>query len=303
MQKDMISVIVPCFNLDQYLKRCMDSILGQTYRNLEVIAIDDGSADSTPEILAQYAKEDPRVVFLRQENAGAGAAANAAVQLARGEYLAFVDNDDWIEPEMYEKLHTAMLQNGADMAVCNYNLTYSDHVDACRSSMREEAVDVQDDVFAYFCRYCACPRPNNYIWTRLYKTELVKESGIRFEAFRMGADTLFNFKLLPLLRRVSFIPEGLYNYVQRPDSSVYTVARRLNIAEAYADGFDSLADYYHEHGYSSYYSVLQIHAFTRLRSVFFYSRLAGLEEQEIKANIERAFAGRRITDYLTGRLP
>ena len=131
MQKDMISVIVPCFNLDRYLKKCMDSILGQTYRNLEVIAIDDGSADSTPEILAQYAREDPRVVFLRQENAGAGAAANTAVQCARGEYLAFVDNDGWIEPEMYEKLHTAMLKNGADMAVCNYNLIYSDHTDPC----------------------------------------------------------------------------------------------------------------------------------------------------------------------------
>lgn len=300
MSKGLISVIIPCYNLEGYIRKCIDSILGQTYKNLEVIAIDDGSTDRTPDLLAEYAAKDDRVVILRQENSGAGAASNRGIEAARGEFIAFVDNDDWIEPEMYERLHRAMTANDADIAVCNFNLVYEDHTDCCYSSMRNQTVDIQDDVYGYFCRFCACPKPNNYVWTRLYKAELVKKSGVRYEEFRLGADTLFNFKLLPDIRRTSFIKDGLYNYVQRGDSSVYTMAKKRNIAEIYADGFEALADYYVSRNLDEFCRVLPIHAYTRLRSVFFYSRLAGLSDDEILLNLRKGFRGRKIYDYLTG---
>jgi glycosyltransferase involved in cell wall biosynthesis len=265
-----------------------------------VIAIDDGSTDRTPDILEGYASADERIVIIRQTNTGAGKASNTGIELARGEYLAFVDNDDWLEPTMYEKLHAALTSNGADMAVCNYNVVYDDRADACYSNMRNEAVNVHDDVYGYFCRYCACPRPNNYCWSRLYKSKIVKESGIRFENFSLGSDTLLNFKLLPLMKRVAFIKDGLYNYAQRHDSSVYTSAIRSNLATVYSDGFDSLADYYSSNGFDEFCSVLPIHAFTRLRSVLFYSRLAGLSDDAIAASILTGFKGRKIADYLSG---
>lgn len=192
MQQELISVIIPCYNLAGYIKKCMDSILNQTYQNLEVIAIDDGSTDKTPEILAEYAAKDKRVVLKRQANTGAGSASNLGIEIAHGQFLAFVDNDDWIEPDMYEKLHQALITTHADMAVCNYNLVYDNRTVFCYSNMRSETVDIPSDSYGYFCRFCACPKPNNYVWTRLYKANIIKESGIRYEEFPLGADTLFN---------------------------------------------------------------------------------------------------------------
>ncbi|MCI8536577.1 MAG: glycosyltransferase [Hungatella sp.] len=302
MSNELISVVIPCYNLAGYTRKCMDSIIKQTYTNLEIIVIDDGSTDETPDILAEYAKKDKRVVLISQANAGAGEAVNRGIEFAHGEYLAFVDNDDWIAPDMYERLHSALTLNNANMSVCNFNLVYSDHTDFCYSHMREETVEIEKDIFGYFCSHCACPKPNNYTWTRLYKTKIIKESDVRFESFRLGADTLFNFKLLPYIKRATFIKDGLYYYVQRNDSSVYTAAKRGNIAEVYADGFESLAEYYISKGLDEFCQVLPIHAYTRLRSTFFYSRLAGMTDDAIKENIEKGFKGRKIMDYLTGAL-
>lgn len=302
MSDGLISVIIPCYNLAGYTEKCMDSILGQTYQNLEILAVDDGSADGTAEILDRYAGKDRRVVVIHQENAGAGEATNRGIELARGEFLAFVDNDDRIAPEMYEKLHDALIGNDADMAVCNFNLVYEDHVDFCYSSMRNETVHAGDNVFGYFASHCACPKPNNYVWSRLYRANIIKDSDVRFENFRLGADSLFNFKLLPYIKRVTFINEGLYDYVQRDSSSTYTAAKRGNIAQVYADGFEALADYYISKNLEEFCHVLPLYAYTRLRSTFFYSRLAGMREDEIKASIEKGFKGRKITDYLTGAI-
>ena len=296
----LISVIIPCYNLDIFLKKCLDSILEQTYQNLEVIAVDDGSTDNTNEILSDYTAADSRVVHIKQSNAGAGEAINRGIEHAHGDFIAFVDNDDWIEPTMYEKLHNALDISDAVMAVCNFNLVYDDHTDYAYSSIRDETVNVYDDVYGYFCRYCACPKPNNYTWSRLYKAKTIIESGVRFENFMLGSDTLFNFKLLPLLERVAFISEGLYNYVQRVGSIVYTAAKNSNIAEVYADGFEALANYYSSKGFNEFLSVLPIHAFTRLRSIFYYSRLAGVDDIEIVEKLQKAFTGRKIADYLTG---
>jgi len=300
MPSDLISVIIPCYNLDKYLRKCLESVLSQSYKNLEVITIDDGSTDATLEILSEYGAKDDRIVTVKQSNAGAGVALNKGIELAKGNYLAFVDNDDWIEPAMYEKLHAELTSSNADMAVCNFNLVYDDHTDLCYSSISNETVNIHDDVYGYFNKYCSCPKPNNYIWSRLYRTKSVKDSNVRFEKFRLGADTLFNFKLLPLMSRVTFIKDGLYNYVQRNDSSVYTAAKTSNIADIYADGFEALVDYYESNSFSEFKKVLPIHAFTRLRSVFFYSRLAGLSDEEISHELQESFKGRKIADYLTG---
>lgn len=302
MSNEMISVIIPCYNLAGYTGKCMDSILAQTYRNLEIIAVDDGSTDGTSEVLDQYAARDERIVVIHQENVGAGEAANRGIELAQGGFLAFVDNDDWIAPNLYERLYCALMKNHADMAVCNFNLVYEDHTDFCYSHMRDETVNVGEDVFGYFARYCACPKPNNYVWSRLYQADKIKNSDVRFENFRLGADTLFNFKLLPYMKRVTFIKEGLYYYVQRKSSSVYMAARRDNIAEVYADGFEALADYYVSKKLEEFCRILPLHAYTRLRSTFFYSRLAGMQDEEIMESIEKGFKGRKIAGYLTGAI-
>lgn len=295
-----ISVIIPFYNSKGYAKRLIDSILGQTYSNVEIVAIDDGSTDGTGDILADYAANDKRLLHIRQPNSGAGVASNKGIDIASGDYLTFADHDDWVEPATYEKLLNALEKNEADMSVCNFNLVYNDHAENCYATMRDEVENIYDDVYGYFCKHCACPKPNNYTWTRLYKANLLKNSGIRFENFRLGSDTLLNFKLLPFLNRVAFINEGLYNYVQYSNSTVHRAAEIENLAIVYADGFDSLANYYNDNGHKEFLSVLPIHAFTRLRSVYFYSRLAGLGDDVIAENVRVGFKGRQIAKYLTG---
>jgi glycosyltransferase involved in cell wall biosynthesis len=266
---------------------------------LEIIVINDGSTDDTAKIIRRYAS-DKRVKYIEQANSGVSAARNAGIDAAAGELLAFVDSDDYLEPNMYEHLYTRMRCEDADMAVCDYNLVYDDHTERRYSKMRNQTVDVQSDVYGYFTRFCACQKPNNYIWTRLYKAEIVKRSGIRFERYKLGDDTLFNFKLLPHMNTVTFTPEGLYNYFQRGDSNVYTVASKGNLAAVYADTFRSLADYYRDNNFTDFLEVLPVHAFTRLRSVFFYSRLAGMRDDAIVESIQSGFKGRDIAKYLTG---
>jgi glycosyltransferase involved in cell wall biosynthesis len=259
--------------------------------------VNDGSTDHSAEVIGQYIG-DVRVKYINQQNAGVSAARNAGIAAATGAYLAFVDSDDYIEKHMYEKLYHAIQVNQADVALCDYNLVYDTHTDFGYSGMRNEVVDLTRDILSYFFRYCAGSKPNNYICTRLYKTQMIKERDVRFERFKLGDDTLFNFKLLPYIRRVVHISDGLYNYMQRENSNVYTVAKRSNLAEIYADTFEELVGYYQTNGFDQFLEILPIHAYTRLRSVIFYSRLAGLSDGEIAYSIREGFCGRKITDYL-----
>lgn len=294
---EKISIVIPCYNVGAYIGKCLQSVLSQTYPELEVIVVNDGSTDDTAEGIAAWAA-DPRLLCIDQQNAGVTAARNAGIEASTGEYLAFVDSDDYLAPGMYERLHAALAGAGADAAVCDYNLVFDDRVDVAYSGMRDEIIDAPGGGADYFLRHCACPRPNNYIWTRLYKAGVVKNAGVRFERFPLGDDTLFSFKLLPHMRRVAHISGGMYYYLQRPNSNVYTVANRGNLATVYADTFDALAGYYRENGYEALLSVLPVHAYTRLRSVVFYSRLAGQSEEEIADNIAAGFGGRDIAKYL-----
>ena len=293
--KDKISVIIPCYNVDKYIEKCLESVLSQTYDDLEVIAVNDGSTDGTADLILKY-KSDFRLRFIDKKNAGVTAARNTGIEAASGDYIAFVDSDDWLESDMYERLHTALTENDADVAVCDYNLVYDDRTVRCYSGMKNEVIEVKPK--DYYFKYCSCPKPNNYVWTRLYKTEIIKKTGVRFENFKLGDDTLFNFKLLPHLSRVVNISGAGYNYLQRENSNVYTVATKDNLAKVYADTFEELVSYYEANGFEDFLKAMPVHAYTRLRSVIFYSRLANMSESEIVKSIITGFQDRKIADYL-----
>lgn len=297
---EKISIVIPCYNVGFYINKCLESILSQTYPNLEVIVVNDGSTDDTEELINRF-MSDNRIKYINQTNAGVSSARNIGIDSATGDLLAFVDSDDFLETDMYEKLYKALTETNADMAVCNFNHVYDNKIDKKYSKMRKQVINIQDDIYSYFARFCACPDPNNYIWTRLYKTEIVKKSGVRFENYKLGDDTLFNFKLLPHMNTVSFTPEGLYNYYQRSSSNIYTVANKVNLAVIYADTFDSLVEYYNANNFMEFLEILPIHSYTRLRSIFFYSRLAGMSDEAIADNIKVGFENRKIAEYLTGK--
>ena len=116
----LISVIVTAYNIEKYLSRCMDSLLAQTYRNLEIILVDDGSTDGTPEICEEYVRKSNKVTVIHKENGGPSAARNAGLAIANGEFIGYVDGDDFIEPDMYQDMLSACLKTGAQIAICSY---------------------------------------------------------------------------------------------------------------------------------------------------------------------------------------
>lgn len=294
---DKISVVIPAYNVEAYMAKCLDTVLGQTHKNLEVIVVNDGATDRTGEIIAQYAS-DPRLICINQQNAGVTAARNAGIEIATGDYITFVDSDDSLELDMYQSLYSALTRYNADVAACDYNLIYPDHTDYAYSDLKDEFVDLSAAPADYFYKYCACARPNNYIWIRLYKADIVKNSGVRFEQYELGDDTLFNFKLLPYIKSVANVSGGKYNYLQRLNSNVYTIAKRKNLATVYANTFEALAEHYEKQQFSAGIDALPVHAYTRLRSIVFYSKLAELSNEQIAANIKEGFAGRAIAKYL-----
>lgn len=129
----MVSIIIPVYKVEKYLSKCIESIFKQTYFDLELILVDDGSPDKCPEICDTYASKDERVVVIHQKNAGVSAARNAGLEKAKGEYIGFVDPDDWIAPEMYKKMISELESSESDLAICGYEYYDEDyHVDEQR---------------------------------------------------------------------------------------------------------------------------------------------------------------------------
>ena len=296
-----ISIVLPVYNACNYLDKCISSILAQSYTNLELIIINDGSTDESEDVIKKYLA-DSRVLYLKQDNAGVSAAVNRGIDEADGEYMTIIGNDDYIDHNMYETMISALKSADADMAVCDFNLVYEDGREAQLkySSIQNEEINIPEDLFKYAARCFINPKSNNYSWSRIYKTDIIRNSKIKFEKLPIGEDTLFNFKLLPHMRKVVLVENGFYNYLQRNSSVVHTVGKKQNLAKAYADQFESLYNYYVDNNFTKHMALLPILAFTRMRSTFFYSRVSGMSNNEIMYNLNDGYKGSRLAEYLTG---
>ena len=114
-----LSVIIPVYNVSEYLRQCLESVINQTFTDMEIILVNDGSTDNSAEICAEYKQKDPRIIFIQQENAGLAAARQAGLEIAKGEYITFVDSDDWLELNMYERMLCAAEKENVDIVFCN----------------------------------------------------------------------------------------------------------------------------------------------------------------------------------------
>ena len=204
-----ISVIVPVFNVAGYLPQCVDSILSQDYGNLEVILIDDGSTDGSGEICDRYAALDSRVRAIHQKNGGAAAAKNAGLRLATGEYLAFADSDDYLEPGAYGFLMKVLLENGADAVQGSFREVYRNRAEEQRIS--EETLEGYD----YLLRF-----PKDFscalLWNKLYRRALF--DGVFFEEGHKIDDEYFTYQGFLQPRKVVRMDRVVYNYRKRASS-------------------------------------------------------------------------------------
>lgn len=225
-----LSIIVPVYNVLPYIRPCLDSLVSQTVEDYEIILIDDGSTDGTAQVLAEYAARYPKKIILRRvENGGQGRARNIAIDMARGDYLGFIDSDDWIDPTMYEKLWKRAEETGADVVVCDFLAKYSDG--------REELLPacIQEHWLASAGSAC----------NKIFRRSLVGDT--RFAVGLWYEDFYFSAMMLLLSRHTEFIAEPLYIYRRGQQSTMKNnnSAKNLDMLTI----MDMLSDYMLPHGF------------------------------------------------------
>ena len=235
-KKPLISIIVPVYNVDNYLARCIDSILCQTHENLEVILVDDGSTDKSGDICDSYARSDARVRVIHQKNAGVSSARNAGLDVAGGVWIGFIDSDDWVMPTMYEKLLSAAVGNDKQLAFCAYNCYRSQ--DEQKQMVHIELPDIlsKEKMLTYLLD------PNKRFYTTrffcyIYHTDLFRNDDgehLRFDKnIHYSEDRLFLTQILIASSGAVYVKDALYYYFQRENSAIHTInEKRLTIVDA-----------------------------------------------------------------------
>ncbi|MBR3242847.1 MAG: glycosyltransferase [Parasporobacterium sp.] len=227
---EMISVIIPVYNVEKYLNKCIRSVVEQTYKNLEIILVDDGSPDQCGAICDKWAERDERIRVIHKANGGLSDARNAGLDAATGAYVGFVDSDDYIHPEMYRRLYEKIKEYGADLAICGFERVdeESDKVIGSVNMPVKDLVDKKDAIL-YVCR----KGPFIIVWNKLYKRELF--SNIRFPYGKFGEDLFVMPWIYYRCDSIASVSENLYYYVLTLNSISrrdYTVWH-LDSVEAY----------------------------------------------------------------------
>lgn len=212
MKNPSISIIVAVFNLEYYLEQCLDSIRSQTFADFECIVVDDGSSDATPEICDRYAGMDSRFKVIHQENGGLSHALNSGLAVAAGDYIGFVDADDWIEPTMFELLFRLATEHGAEMSQCGFIKEYRGHSDRKRIVRRRLVMGGRQAMHAI-----ACGNFPSYKWIRLHKRSIIT---CPFPDFHNFEDIYVYGEWLKNVRKLVADPSPLYHYRMRKGSIV-----------------------------------------------------------------------------------
>ena len=230
MAAGTVSVIVPVYNVESYLDRCVRSIVGQTYQDLEIILVDDGSPDRCPAMCDVWAEKDSRIKVIHKINGGLSDARNAGMEAATGEYIAFVDSDDCIAPEMIERLVSALARDGSDMAACAAEMVWEDETPSRLLTEKTNCVLDRFEAQKALLEESLLKQP---VWYKLYKRALIRD--IPFPAGKYHEDVFWSYRAVGNASRVSIIDYVGYFYTQRPGSIMgegYSL-KRLDALEAY----------------------------------------------------------------------
>lgn len=237
----LVSVIVPVYNVEKYLRRCVDSILAQTYRNFELILVDDGSSDNCPAICDEYARKDSRIVVIHKANGGLSSARNAGIEYSTGEWLMFVDSDDYIASQMAERLLQTAVEHDAQIAFCTLRAFYEDkdgyHEYVLWGSPHEDALSGEEILRISAKERCGLLSGHHVVaWNKIYRRDVF--DAIRYPDKQLHEDEAIAHRIIGSCKMIVGIDEPLYYYRQRPDSIMgghSQLWRQLSIALAYGD--------------------------------------------------------------------
>lgn len=212
-----ISVIVPVYNVEKYLRKCLNSVINQSFKSLEIIVINDCSCDNSAKILSEYETKGIKIINL-ESNSGLSAVRNLGIKVASGEYIGFVDSDDWIDNDFYEKLYAAAKKYDADIAVAGIKHYHKFCIKTNYLKIKNEVVT--DDIQEKFS-ICNIPK-TSYVWNKIYKLDFIRKHNVYFEEGMAYEDIQFTPKILYYSDKLVSVPNTYYNYLLRANSIVTT---------------------------------------------------------------------------------
>ena len=226
----MLSIIIPIYNVEKYLTKCIESVINQTYKNLEIILVNDGSTDNSKDIINKYSLIDSRIKVINKKNGGLSDARNVGIEIAKGDYIAFLDSDDWIELNMYEKLYSYIKQENADIVQCSYQEVYNEEVNNQKIKEEIKLISGKDSLYNL---YGENHGKTVVVWNKIYKRELFND--IRFPKGKYHEDEFTTYKLLYKANKIVDLNLPLVYYRQRDGSimnSKFNI-KRLDALEAF----------------------------------------------------------------------
>lgn len=260
MKKIKVSIIVPCYNVENYVEKSILSLMNQTLKEIEVIAIDDGSNDRTSEILDKIAKQYSNLKVIHKKNEGVSIARNIGIKEACGEYIGFLDSDDWVNSDMYEKMYNKAKEEDLDVVACDTNAIYSNYIKYISSNIKESNSNTKDLMINAYA----------VIWNKIYKKELLDD--IKFkEHMSFCEDVLFLYMIYPKIKKIGVINEALHNYLQRENSLTYTYNEKLY---QLIDSLDNVVAYYKQNNLFDEYREELEYSYVRYLYATFIKRLA-----------------------------
>lgn len=236
MENQLISIIVPIYNVEKYLKQCIESIISQTYRNIEIILVDDGSPDNCGKICDEYSQKDKRIIVLHKENGGLSDARNKGIDIAKGDYLTFVDSDDFVNIDYIEKLYNSIKFNNTKLAQCGISKVDENNEIIEKLNYEKNQIKTSHEILNEL--YGKRLIENVVVWNKMYAKELFEN--IRFPVGKIHEDEFTTYKIFYSVDKISLLSDCLYNYRQTNESIIGKKfnKKRLNLLEALEERMD-----------------------------------------------------------------
>lgn len=288
-----ISFIIPVYNSELYLRRCLDSVFSQTEADFQAILIDDGSTDKSGDICKEYASHDSRFSYHYQENKWVAAARNIGLKYAKNcEYISFIDSDDYIQPDYIERLYLSAKDSGADILSFGYQRNTEGKVE-CEVPKDKIVEPTCNTVLEHFCSdWLHTPR-QNYVWSKLFKQEFLNETGCTFTAsLRAAEDRNFLYKILYKSKRTVYVSASPYFYFQHNESMTRSsVSSSVTFFKGYLDSYSDIIRYWHSKEFYTFDSIKPIILYHALQSALFNSARA-LGDKKLALDVaDLAFMG------------
>lgn len=257
-----VSIIVPIYNVENYLEKCLDSLTGQSLNDIEILAVNDGSTDGSLKILENYASKDSRIVVLDKENGGLSDARNYAFPYIHGEYVGFIDSDDYVDPKMYEVMYNRAIETSSDIVECNLHHTFDDYED---TEIGRHIHDKKELIM----------NGRSVVWNKIYKTSWLLKTGVRFPKGLIYEDVNFYCKIVPFLNKIEYVEEPFVHYVQRGTSiNNFQTLKTMQIF----DILDDIHKFYEEKGFMDEYGEALEFLYTRILLCSSLSRMSRIKD-------------------------